>query len=63
MCLIEPLRGEPCLFGELDQLGVAASVQGDEDSEHFAAHRVDLCHLGNGIPHLSSEVIPSRPSS
>lgn len=36
------------LFGVFDQLGVAASVQGDEDPEHFAGH----FPLGSDVPYL-----------
>ncbi len=47
-----PLYGQPCLFGECDQLGVAPLVQGDQDPQHFAAHRVHLRFLGSDVPCL-----------
>jgi hypothetical protein len=47
---LESLCGEPCLRGEFGELRVAASVQRDQDSEHFAAHQMSLGHLGGDVP-------------
>lgn len=48
----ERSAGESGLLGEVNEPGIAPPVQCDQHAQHFAAHRVDACHLVVYIPGL-----------
>lgn len=55
------LHAESGLFGEFDKLGVAASVQRDQNPEYFAVHRMDLRLPGSDVPRLHQQDLRAVP--